>query len=263
MATAGTSRKRAQHAAVRRSERKTGKRAQTENMDLSQGHDRGRARFGTRGQPEESRAAILRAAVAEFAEYGIAGARTDRIARAARVNKALLYYYFEDKDAIYEAVLDHVFNGLLERVMPVLESDLVPREKLLEYVGRYFDYIAANPRFPRVVQAEWMRVGAHSSPQMLRIARQYFAPIYRRVAEMLRQGAERGEFRSLNPMDFMPSMVGIVIFYFSTAPAMKHLLKIDPLSKERIAERRKFVLDFFSEAVFCKRSTVRCAEGKR
>ena len=106
------------------------------------------ARYGTRGRPEKSQAAILRAAVAEFGEHGIAGARTDAIARAARVNKALLYYYFEDKDALYEAVLDHVFSGLRDRLMPVLESDLEPREKLLEYAGRYFDYIAANPRFP-------------------------------------------------------------------------------------------------------------------
>ncbi len=209
-------------------------------------------RFGTRGHPEESRAAILRAAVAEFAEHGIAGARTDSIAHAARVNKALLYYYFKDKDALYEAVLDHVFSGLRERVMPVLESKLEPREKLLQYLGCYFDYIAANPRFPRVVQAEWMRVGPRGNPQMLRIAREYFAPIYRRVAEMLREGAEKGQFRPVNPMDFLPSMVGVIIFYFSTAPAMKTMLKIDPLSSKRIAERRKFVLEFVSAALFKK-----------
>jgi len=207
-------------------------------------------RFGTRGHPEKSRAAILRAAVAEFAEHGIAGARTDAIARAAHVNKALLYYYFKDKDALYEAVLDHVFSGLRERVMPVLESKLEPREKLLQYLGLYFDYIAANPRFPRVVQAEWMRVGPKGSPQMMRIAREYFAPIYQRVAEMLSEGAEKGQFRAVNAMDFMPSMVGVIIFYFSTAPAMKALLKTDPLSKERIAERRKFVLEFVSAALF-------------
>ena len=206
-------------------------------------------RFGTRGHPEKSRAAILRAAVAEFAEHGIAGARTDAIARGAHVNKALLYYYFKDKDALYEAVLDHVFSGLRERVMPVLESKIEPREKLLQYLGLYFDYIAANPRFPRVVQAEWMRVGPKGSPQMMRIAREYFAPIYQRVAEMLREGAEKGQFRAVNPMDFLPSMVGVIIFYFSTAPAMKMLLKTDPLSKERIAERRKFVLEFVSAAL--------------
>src|ERR1700733_14929915 len=137
-------------------------------------------RLGTRGQPEESRASILGAAVAEFAEHGIAGARTDAIARAAHVNKALLYYYFKDKDALYEAVLDHVFSGMRDRLMPVLESDLEPREKLLEYLGRYFDYIAANPRFPRVVQAEWLRSGAGSA-RMQRVAKEYFRPIFRKL----------------------------------------------------------------------------------
>jgi TetR/AcrR family transcriptional regulator len=210
---------------------------------------------GSRRHPEKSRAAILRAAVAEFAEHGIAGARTDAIAHAARVNKALLYYYFKDKDALYGAVLDHVFSGLRERLMPVLESDLEPREKMLEYVGRYFDYIAANPRFPRVVQAEWMRVGPRGNPQMLRIAREYFAPIYRLVAEMLREGMEKRQFRAVNPIDFMPSLVGVIIFYFSTAPAMKTLLKVDPLSKKRIAERREFVLEFISAALFTDQSS--------
>src|SRR5271156_6649629 len=132
-------------------------------------------RYGTRGRPEKSRAAILRAAVGEFAEHGIAGARTDAIARAARVNKALLYYYFKDKDALYEAVLDHVFSGLRARVMPVLDSKLPPREKILQYLGSYSDCLAAKPRFPRVVQGEWLRsrVGA---ARMQRIAKSYFRP---------------------------------------------------------------------------------------
>lgn len=206
-------------------------------------------RLGTRGRPEESRASILRAAVAEFADHGIAGARTDAIARAAHVNKALLYYYFKDKDSLYEAVLDHVFGGLRARVMPVLESDLAPRQKMLEYAGAYFDYIAANPRFPRVVQAEWMRAGT-ASVRMQRVAKEYFRPIFRRLSELLRLGIEAGEFREVDPMDFAPSLVGVIIFYFSSAPLMKTLMKIDPLSKQRIRERRAFVLEFISAALF-------------
>jgi AcrR family transcriptional regulator len=62
--------------------------------------------MGTRGQPVESRAAILQAAAHEFAEHGIAGARTDAIAKEAKVNKALLYYYFRDKETLYAAVLE-------------------------------------------------------------------------------------------------------------------------------------------------------------
>src|ERR1700732_4091576 len=100
-------------------------------------HSKPQTRLGSRGKPEESRAAILSAAAKEFSEHGIAGARTDAIARAAHVNKALLYYYFKDKEALYEAVLDQVFSGLRARVMPVLESKLPPRQKMLEYLGAY------------------------------------------------------------------------------------------------------------------------------
>lgn len=207
-------------------------------------------RLGSRGQPEESRAAILKAAVAEFAEHGIAGARTDAIARAAHVNKALLYYYFKDKDALYEAVLDHVFSGLRARVMPVLDSALPPREKMLEYLGRYFDYIAANPWFPRVVQAEWMRSGAQGIAPMKRVAKKYFRPIFEKLADVLREGTKAGEFRAVNPMDFLPSVAAVIVFYFSAAPLMKSLMRVDPLSRERIRERRAFVLEFISAALF-------------
>jgi TetR/AcrR family transcriptional regulator len=206
-------------------------------------------RLGTRGRPEESRASILKAAVAEFAEHGIAGARTDRIARTAHVNKALLYYYFKDKDSLYEAVLDHVFGGLRDRVMPVLESAGSPREKMLNYVGAYFDYIAANPQFPRVVQAEWMRSGAKSAA-MQRVAKKYFRPIFKKASETLQAGVKHGEFRTVNPMDFLPSVAAIIVFYFSAAPVIKVLSRVDPLSVQRIQERREFVLDFISAALF-------------
>jgi TetR/AcrR family transcriptional regulator len=210
------------------------------------------SRLGTRGQPEESRASILKAAVSEFAEHGIAGARTDAIARAAHVNKALLYYYFKDKDALYEAVLGHVFGGLRARVMPVLESKLPPRQKMLAYLGAYFDYIAANPRFPRVVQGEWMRSGTKGNARMQRVAKEYFRPIFAKLVEVLQEGIRAGEFRAVNPMDFVPSVVGVIVFYFSAAPLVKTLMKVDPLSAERIRERRAFVLDFIATALFVK-----------
>jgi TetR/AcrR family transcriptional regulator len=211
-----------------------------------------RARYGTRGKPEESRAAILKAAVNEFAENGIAGARTDAIARAAHVNKALLYYYFKDKEAIYQAVLDQVFTGLRDEVVPMLEGDLPPRQKVLNYLGAYFDYIAANPRIPRVVQGEWVRTGGNRTGQMQRVAREYFRPIYLKLAEVLREGIAAGEFRPINPMHFIPSMVAIIVFYFSAAPVIKTLIQADPLAPEHIAERRAFVLDFISAALFTR-----------
>src|ERR1700752_1530835 len=138
-------------------------------------------RMGSRGQPEESRAAILGAAAQEFAEHGIAGARTDAIAREARVNKALLYYYFGDKETLYGAVLEEAFSGLKNTVFRVLDSDLPPRQKMMAYVGAYFDYIASNQLYPRLMQREMMRAREGQSQLIDKVIKNYIQPIFHRV----------------------------------------------------------------------------------
>jgi TetR/AcrR family transcriptional regulator len=208
-----------------------------------------KSRLGSRGAPEQSRAAILRAAVGEFARRGIAGARTDAIAHAAKVNKALLYYYFKDKERLYGAAIDAAFGELSSHMMEILIRDLPPREKVLTYVGTYFDFIASHKGYRDLAQVEMMRSG-HGSPHLKRIAKRYFQPLYLRLGEVIRQGIATGEFRSVNPMQFVPSMVALVVFYFISAPVMKHVSGIDPLSPQRIAERRAAVLDFISAALF-------------
>src|SRR3982751_2392486 len=100
-----------------------------------------KSRLGSRGKPEETRAAILQAAVREFAQAGISGARTDTIAQAAGVNKALLYYYFQDKETLYGAALDHVFGSLAAAINEVLEREMPPREKVLAAAAAHFDFV--------------------------------------------------------------------------------------------------------------------------
>ncbi len=210
-------------------------------------------RMGSRGQPQESRAAILQAAATEFAEHGIAGARTDAIARAAKVNKALLYYYFQDKETLYGAVLDHAFTGMRASVFRVLDSDLPPREKILAYVGAYFDFIASNQIYPKLMQREMMRAREGDSVHIDRLVKTYFKPIYQRVGELLHKGIAEGEFRKVDPAHFVPSMISMIVFYFSSAPVMRRIVHFNPLTPQRIAERRAAVLDFISAALFLPR----------
>jgi TetR/AcrR family transcriptional regulator len=218
-------------------------------------------RMGSRGQPEESRAAILHAAAQEFADHGIAGARTDAIAREAHVNKALLYYYFKDKDTLHGEVLESAFSGLKTAVFRVLESNLPPREKIMAYVGAYFDFIASNQVYPRLMQQEMMRAREGRSAHLDKLVKSYFQPIFARLAEVLRQGIADGEFRNVDPAHFVPSMVAMIVFYFSSAPMMKKIVGFDPLAPERIAERRAAVLDFISAALL--RPGANAAQGAR
>jgi len=207
-------------------------------------------RMGSRGQPEESRAAILQAAALEFAEHGIAGARTDAIAREARVNKALLYYYFKDKETLYGAVLDDAFSGLKAAVLQALDSNLSPREKILDYAKAYFDFIASNQLYPRLMQREMMRAREGQSHHIDKVIKVYIQPIFIRVSEVLQQGIADGQFRPVNPAHFVQSIVAMIVFYFSSAPMMQKIVGINPLTPERIAERRASVLDFISAALF-------------
>ena len=213
-------------------------------------HRHSAPRMGSRGQPEESRAAILQAAAREFAELGIAGARTDAIAHEAKVNKALLYYYFKDKETLYGAVLDNAFSTMKARVFQVLDSDLPPRRKIMAYVGAYFDFIASNSIYPKLMQREMMRAREGRSLHLDRLVKTYFQPIYRRLRELLRKGIAEGEFRPVDPAHFVPSMVAMIVFYFSSAPVMQRIVGFNPLAPQRIAERRAAVLDFISAGLF-------------
>ena len=211
-----------------------------------------RSRPGPRGRKEQTRAAILHAALHEFAAEGVEGARTDAIARAARVNKALLYYYFRNKETLYGAVLDQVFSGLAAAVGQALDRDLPPREKVLAWAGAHFDYIAREPIYPRLVLREMMRAGRRGSPHIRRIAQKYLRPIQERLMALFREGIAAGDFRRVNPQHFVVSVVAMNVFYFSSAPMLRQMLRDDPLSPERVAERRAAVLNTISAALFTR-----------
>src|SRR5208283_207876 len=212
-----------------------------------------RARRGTRRQPEASRDSILQAALAEFAQEGVAGARMDAIAASAGVNKALLYYYFHDKESLHGAVLDRFFIRLIDRVMGELDGAAPLGERLLRYTCAHFDCLAESPHYARLFQGELMSAGRGGSPHLTRIAERYIRPIAMRVTELLQQGLASGEFRKVDPFQFAPSIAAINVHYFVIAPVTRKLFDRDPFSPEAICQRRGAVLDFVAAALFADR----------
>src|SRR5271169_3863341 len=127
------------------------------------------SRRGTRRQPEASRDSILQAALAEFAQEGLAGACMDAIAASAGVNKALLYYYFHDKESLYGSVLDRFFIRLSERLMNELDGSAPLGERVLRYACAQFDCVAESPHHARLFQGEVMSAGRGGAPHLNRI----------------------------------------------------------------------------------------------
>jgi len=121
--------------------------------------------------------------------------------------------------------------------------------------------VAANQVYPKLMQREMMRAREGQSPHIDKLIKNYFQPIYMRVGELLRKGISEGEFRPVDPAHFIPSMISMIVFYFSSAPVMQKIVRFNPLAPERIAERRAAVLDFVSAALF--RPEARTSQGAR
>lgn len=208
---------------------------------------------GSRRSPEQSQRVILEAAAREFATEGVAGARTDSIAKAAGVNKALLYYYFHDKEGLYGAVLHHVVGNLLQELTDVLNSDRPASYRVLAYAATHFNFIASHPEYGRLMQFEMMRAGAGKSNHFPKLVQHFFRPLMMRVSEVLREGIGSGEFRAVRPEQFLQSMLSVIVFYFVALPAIRIMMPIDPLSRAALEQRRDAVLDMVSGSLFIDR----------
>jgi TetR/AcrR family transcriptional regulator len=213
-------------------------------------------RRGSRRQPEVSRHAILQAALAEFAREGLAGARMDAIAEAAGVNKALLYYYFEDKETLYGSILDRFFEQLSERIMAVCEQPGTAGERFLAYIRTHYDSVAESPYYSHIFMSELMSASRGGSTHLDRIFERYMRPIAGSVFGLVAEGIKRREFRSVDPNQFIPSAIGSIVHYFLTAPLrQKFMPEIDFTSPKAIQQRRAAVLDFIAAALFTNRET--------
>ncbi|HEY2588609.1 MAG TPA: TetR family transcriptional regulator [Tepidisphaeraceae bacterium] len=93
---------------------------------------------------EATKERILKAALAEFSAHGIAGGRVDRIARAARCNKNLIYIYFQDKENLFKTVL-------LRNLMRIHEERPFTPNDLANYAASVFDWARANPDLMRLL----------------------------------------------------------------------------------------------------------------
>jgi TetR/AcrR family transcriptional regulator len=203
-----------------------------------------------RGRPKaknpETARRILAAAEQIFAQRGLAGARTDEIAAAAHANKAMLYYYYGDKQRLYHAVIENLFSQLRNSILVSRPANGSPRGQLLAYVNGYFDFVSTHPNYPRIVQREVMQSG----PQLQWIVQKYFRPFHRRLSRAIEEGIAAGEIQPVDPNNTVFSIIAITVFYFAAAPVVSRVLGRDALRPQAVAARKRAVLDFLERALF-------------
>lgn len=195
---------------------------------------------------DKTRAAILAAAERAFAESGLAGARTDAIAEAAGVNKALLYYYFQSKERLYEAVVENHLREFNRVALEVLAATGNPRTILLRYVNLHIDFISARHRQARLFQ-QMMITGGQP---VRRLVRKYFTPRSRALHKLLLRGMRAGDFRRVDPFQATVSIIALIVFYFSAGQVMEWLGYANAYTETSLNRRKQEVVDFIRHGLF-------------
>jgi TetR/AcrR family transcriptional regulator len=203
---------------------------------------------------DQTRKNILRAAIREFSVHGLAGARTDAIAESAKVNKALLYYYFKSKSGLYAAALEEASTAVVERALSVLDPSRSAGDRLLRTALNHFDRILTQRDFQSLMQQEMVRLRRGQSESVPLLAKQVFKPLLEKLREVVHEGIETGELCQVDWLQVVYSCMGANVFYFLTAPMMRLTLSFDPLEDAAIESRRKAAVQFLGNALFVDRA---------
>jgi TetR/AcrR family transcriptional regulator len=213
-----------------------------------------RSKTSNENRADRTRKNILRAAIGEFSVHGLAGARTDAIAESAKVNKALLYYYFKSKSRLYAAALEEVSAAVVERALAVLDPSRSAGDRLLRTALNHFDRILTRRDFQSLMQQEMVRLRRGQSESVPLLAKQVFKPLLEKLKEVVHEGIETGELCQVDWLQVVYSCMGANVFYFLTAPMMRLTLSFDPLDDAAIEFRRKAAVQFLGNALFVDRA---------
>jgi AcrR family transcriptional regulator len=166
-----------------------------------------------------SRDRLLAAAAKEFAARGYDGASVDRIARAARLNKAMIYYHFTSKAGLYGAIVRDVFEQVHEAAAAVAASSVDPEDKIRQFVRTIAQVAADRPHFPPLWLREFSGGARHLDLATLRTA----AAVVALLEGILLEGEHAGRFRRVNPLIVHMGIVAPILLFLASAGARERL----------------------------------------
>jgi AcrR family transcriptional regulator len=185
---------------------------------------------------------ILVSARTEFCEFGLDGARVDRIAKRAAANKRLLYHYFGNKEALYSAVLLGAYREIREGEHELHLEALAPAEAMRRLVGFTFDHFRRHPWFIRLLATE--NIQRAEFVKKIADIKALHSPIVEQIRTVLAAGQKAKLFRrGVDPIHLYISIAGVSYFYFSNIHTLSVIFDVPLESESEMAARRSHVED--------------------
>jgi TetR/AcrR family transcriptional regulator len=172
----------------------------------------------------DSRNAVFEAAAHAFADHGFDGVTVDDIAKVAAVNKAMIYYHFADKLALYRAVVSDMLASVGDSMSAIAQSSAAPAEKLDQFIARFAMLADTRPWFPTLMLREISAGAPHLDLDTFLKIR----VIVGAFAQILHEGQALGIFRPVQPMLAYLTVVGPLLMNvarerMAAVPGREHL----------------------------------------
>ena len=193
-------------------------------------------------EPEGSAAKILLAARTEFAAYGLAGARVDRIAEKSGVNKAMIYYHFGSKEKLYQEVISYHLSRIADFIGDASTEAADPEQMLGKISDFYQDMLLQSADFRPIFLRELAEGGGRLKDAFALV----FAEkgIQYKMKAIIDRGKKEGVFRNVDSIHAIVSFVGMNVFYLIAAPIINQMWEIQD-DEKFIQKRKKTVPDLF------------------
>lgn len=185
---------------------------------------------------ERSQAIILSAARDEFAEFGLGGARMDRIAERAGLNKRLIYYYFADKEQLFQSVLEQTYLDIREEERKLNLLALSPPDAVQRLVEFTWNYYLDHPEFLTLLSSANLHKARHL--QESDRVREMNSPLIQTLGEVLERGRREGIFRGgVDPVQLYVSIAALSYFYLSNNHTLSAIFGRNLMAPKARSER--------------------------
>lgn len=191
---------------------------------------------------EETRRDIIGAAMQEFAEKGLSGARVDEIAARTRTTKPMIYYHFGSKEKLYATVIEEAYGGVRSKEQGLHLDDLPPESAMQRLVEVTFDHHAAHPEHVRLVCVENMERARHITGRPSMVQRNAIA--IETVRTLLERGERDGVFRpGINPWHLHLLITSFCFIRVSNRYTWNAVFEMDLWEKNNVLQQRQMIVE--------------------
>ncbi|MEP6711285.1 MAG: TetR/AcrR family transcriptional regulator [Ferruginibacter sp.] len=190
---------------------------------------------------------ILAAAKKVFTTQGMAGARMQDIADEAGINKAMLHYYFKDKDKLFEMIFIGEAQKFFPKINMIFVSDAPLFEKIEHFVNEYLDEMTESPYLPWFVLNELNRDADQFLNKVWNMASR---PDPSKFLAQIEREVKKGTIKRISPLHLLINLLSMTIFPFVARPMIIRTMQMDELQfRQMIEQRRKEIPKFIIDAI--------------